>query len=1417
MAGYVRGLTVVINGDTKGLNTAIAQARAQGRMLSQELSAVGKLLEFQPASTDLLVSRQRAYGQALARNATELASLRQAHAAYAAQVGPMTERQQRDFQRLRVRIRECELEYQNLRREMVQAGALAPIGMQKAAGAMRSFSERTRTAANYAAALSAALAYVGYRAARAAVEFEYAFADVRKTIQATESEYARLYDSVLNLSLARPSSATDIAYIMSLGGQLNIAAQYLEKFAATVADLDVATDMNLEDASLQLAQFMNITNTAQGDIDRLGATIVDLGNNSATTESAIMAMAMRIAGSGSNIGMTADQVLALATALSSVGIQAEMGGNAISTIMNRIDKDVALNNETLGVWASTAGMSAAEFRAAWESDVMSALMAVIGGMGTFKDEGNNLNLLLKDMGISYMRQVDTMQRLARTGDIVAGAVTRAGVAWKQNSALAREVGQRYQTAEAQIEMAKNSAYKAAVTLGNELAPAVRDAAAMAADLAQRFADMDERDREMVVTLAKLAVGAGAAFKAIQVGAGALGTLTGAANRAITSLALIVMERQAEAASTAAATAATATNTAVTNAAAAAHKVLAASALASKIAMGGIAALLVGGVIAAVAALAAAASGAAEEEGRLTAETKDLQAAVDSAERTYERMCDAYGEASDEALRAKGALDEARRAYEEGRETVADYTQSLSDLNAAYGDSASAMDEASASAEEQAASWMYLADQINQTMAGMRASEEKTARMVSLCDALNDAMGETVATYDGAADSIGMTAEALEGLVSASSRQVRAQAAVDGFNESVRNQIGLEAELADAERNLSEATGGASDTYREFAEALGYTDPIKYSDEEIQGLSDQVEALKGNLADAKQRQADYLEALARLQSEEAAVTEAVRLHKSEGMALADAVDAVNERMGTSIEVGAAEAQMRADSATAALEESEALAELSKKEEKALEALTELAMGSRDLSRYVAENGISLDATARRMNALGIEASDLQKDIESFCTGAAAAMSEFERDSEQTLDDYKANLQSHIDATREWNQNVSQAWEWAANDPAKGRWIASMAADKDTYIDLMKQMADGGYSAFDEMWSKQQELNELEYQQMASFLDQKYRDVFASMDRFAEAAASELGDGGGAAVSAFVEGLSGLGLCAEEILTNTADLTSYGMALLVTRWQAGAIDSKESFLSELQAIRQGAYDETTAAAAAIGEGTPQIEAASAEAGKAGGRAMGQGQPEARSSGRALDTAMASGIRALAAVPGGAASSVAASAAAAMRDRAARTSAESAGKYLSEGMAKGIWAGLSMVTGAAGAMARAAVAAARKAAEINSPSRAMMRVGAWYGPGLAAGIDAGAGEAEEAARAMALAAVSAASLSSRMGAVGGGAAAAPSAVAAAASGGQRTEIVNNVSNYSMGDITVEARDIAEADTVEKLFEDLKRSRRM
>src|SRR5690606_39123325 len=144
--------------------------------------------------------------------------------------------------------------------------------------------------------VTAPIVGLGTVATKSAVDFETAFAGVRKTVHATEEQFAELEQGIRELSKELPTAATDIAAVAESAGQLGIKTDNILKFTETVINLGEATNLTLDQAASEFARFANIVQMPQENFDRLGSSVVALGNNFATTESEIVEMGMRLAG-----------------------------------------------------------------------------------------------------------------------------------------------------------------------------------------------------------------------------------------------------------------------------------------------------------------------------------------------------------------------------------------------------------------------------------------------------------------------------------------------------------------------------------------------------------------------------------------------------------------------------------------------------------------------------------------------------------------------------------------------------------------------------------------------------------------------------------------------------------------------------------------------------------------------------------------------------------------------------------------------------------------------------------------------------------------------------------------------------------------------------------------------------------------
>lgn len=333
--------------------------------------------------------------------------------------------------------------------------------------------------------------------AQASMDFESAITGVAKTTDLTDEELAAMSDSIKALSTEIPATTEEIAAVTEAAGQLGIQKDALLDFTEIMTMLGTATNMTADEAATALARFANITGMATDNYGRLGSVIVDLGNNFATTESEIVAMGTRLASAGKLAGLTEPEIMALAAAMSSVGIEAEAGGTAMTQTLNAIEKAVAKGGDDLAEFARIAGMSSEEFSSAWKTDAMSALTSFIGGLGKLDEQGESTVLVLEDLGLTGIRQSNMLKALGLAADQMTGAVNTANTAWQQNTALTNEANKRYATAQSRLTMMQNAYNNLKVAIGDAYTPALGKSYEMGTKALNSFTEFVQKNPALV--------------------------------------------------------------------------------------------------------------------------------------------------------------------------------------------------------------------------------------------------------------------------------------------------------------------------------------------------------------------------------------------------------------------------------------------------------------------------------------------------------------------------------------------------------------------------------------------------------------------------------------------------------------------------------------------------------------------------------------------------------------------------------------------------------------------------------------------------------------------------------------------------------------------------------------------------------
>lgn len=368
---------------------------------------------------------------------------------------------------------------------------------------------------------STALAAGGVASAKFAIDFEDSFAGVKKTVDATPEQLAKIKQGIIDLSTtgidgrgAIPQTTTELNELAAAGGQLGISQENIIDFTEVMAQMGSATNLVGEEGAATLARFQNVMGVGQNEIRNIGSAIVDLGNNSATTESEIAEMALRMGKYGSSVRMSAADVLGYSAALSSLGIEAQMGGSAIGRTWLSIETAVASGGEGLTKFAKYSGKSAEEFKEQWNTDSSGAFNGLLKGL----QSAENLTVALDDLGINNTQDIQAMMALVNGYDLVTESVNRSNTAYQENTALQEEFNAKNETTASKLANTKNNIIEAARSIGETMLPSIQDASTTVADFAKGLSQMDDEQKRVVVNTGATVIAIGAISK---VSAGAI--------------------------------------------------------------------------------------------------------------------------------------------------------------------------------------------------------------------------------------------------------------------------------------------------------------------------------------------------------------------------------------------------------------------------------------------------------------------------------------------------------------------------------------------------------------------------------------------------------------------------------------------------------------------------------------------------------------------------------------------------------------------------------------------------------------------------------------------------------------------------------------------------------------------------------
>lgn len=254
---------------------------------------------------------------------------------------------------------------------------------------------------------------------KAAMDYETAMAQISRTSGIAGSALEAVRNQFIDLAQTIPTSFANLSEIGTLGGQLNIPAANLANFTKTVAQFTTTTNVAVEQSATAFGRLDALLPDVQGNYEALGSSILNVGINSVATETEIINTTNQIAAAGSQAGLAASEIIGLAASFASLGVAPEAARGTTIRFFSEINTALAEGGDNLEKFATLSGKSVSQFQSDWSQDAGGAFLELLDGMKQLGAEGTNVESVLRDMGITAVRDINALLKLSQNAEIVA--------------------------------------------------------------------------------------------------------------------------------------------------------------------------------------------------------------------------------------------------------------------------------------------------------------------------------------------------------------------------------------------------------------------------------------------------------------------------------------------------------------------------------------------------------------------------------------------------------------------------------------------------------------------------------------------------------------------------------------------------------------------------------------------------------------------------------------------------------------------------------------------------------------------------------------------------------------------------------------------------------------------------------------
>ncbi len=306
--------------------------------------------------------------------------------------------------------------------------------------------------------------------AGAAIEFETAFADVKKVVEATDEQFENMRRSIRRMSGEIPLAATDIAALFAAAGESGVATEDLQSFAEMAARVGVAFDMTAADAGESLAKLKTQLGLNVAETGEMADAINHLSNNMASKAKDVTEFMLRVGAIGEMSGFVKEDVAAMGSAMIAAGSDASTAGTAMKNVIRAMARgDFAKRSQKDA--AKALGLHLPSIAKDMQKDAKGTLRKVLTAIAKAPKHQQTalLSEFFGDEASAFMPLVGNIKLLDQALASVADRTKYSG------SAFAEYV-QRANTTRNVLDLLGNKISNVFSEMGDNMLPSIREGA-----------------------------------------------------------------------------------------------------------------------------------------------------------------------------------------------------------------------------------------------------------------------------------------------------------------------------------------------------------------------------------------------------------------------------------------------------------------------------------------------------------------------------------------------------------------------------------------------------------------------------------------------------------------------------------------------------------------------------------------------------------------------------------------------------------------------------------------------------------------------------------------------------------------------------------------------------------------------------